>query len=227
MVNGKSLNVDYEMRQHLVIFTIYHLPLTIYILPLKKNMDPKEILSVSLILFSVIDIPGSIPVVISMKEQGKIIESAKATVVAGALMLVFLFTGEALLGLFGIDVQSFAIAGALIIFLIGLELILGVEIFKSKPDSSEKATIVPIAFPLIAGAGTMTTIISLKAEYEQTNILIGILINLLVVYIFLRSSNWIKKKMGKGGIAILEKVFGIILLAIAIKLFKSNIEFIR
>ena len=190
-------------------------------------MDPKEILSVSLILFSVIDIPGSIPVVISMKEQGKIIESAKATLVAGALMLVFLFTGEALLGLFGIDVQSFAIAGALIIFLIGLELILGVEIFKSKPDSSEKATIVPIAFPLIAGAGTMTTIISLKAEYEQANILIGILINLVVVYLFLRGSNWIKKKIGKGGIAILEKVFGIILLAIAIKLFKSNIEFIR
>ena len=149
-----------------------------------------------------------------MKEQGKIIESAKATLVAGTLMLVFLFSGEALLGLFGIDVQSFAIAGALIIFLIGLELILGVEIFKSKPESSETATIVPIAFPLIAGAGTMTTIISLKAEYAQMNILVGIVINLILVYIFLRSSNWIKKKMGKGGIAILEKVFGLSLIHI-------------
>jgi len=190
-------------------------------------MDPKEILSVSLILFSVIDIPGSIPVVISMKEQGKVIESGKATLVAGALMIVFLLSGEALLGLFGIDVQSFAIAGALIIFLIGLELILGVTIFKNKPDTSDKATIVPIAFPLIAGAGTMTTIISLKAEYDQLNIFVGILINLLLVYLFLRGSGWIRKKLGKGGIAVLEKVFGIILLAIAIKLFKSNIEFIK
>jgi multiple antibiotic resistance protein len=188
-------------------------------------MDFKEILSVFLILFSVIDIPGNVPIIISLKEKGKIIKSGQATLVAGGLMILFLFLGESILHFFGIDVQSFAIAGAIIIFLIGIEMILGVTLFKEPADSEENdsATIVPIAFPLIAGAGTMTTIISLKAEFEQINILIGIIINLILVFIFLKSSNWIQRKLGKGGEAVLRKVFGIILLAIAIKLFKSNI----
>lgn len=188
-------------------------------------MDFKEILSVFLILFSVIDIPGNVPVIISMKKKGKIIKPGRATLVAGTLMIVFLLVGESLLNLFGIDVQSFAIAGAIIIFLIAIEMVLGITLF-NEPDGEEdtgSSSIVPIAFPLIAGAGTMTTIISLKAEFQQVNILIGILINLVIVFLVLRSSDWIQKKLGVGGEAILRKVFGIILLAIAIKLFKSNI----
>lgn len=188
-------------------------------------MDFKEILSVFLILFSVIDIPGNVPIIISMKKKGKIIKPIRATLVAGSLMIIFLFIGESLLNLFGIDVQSFAIAGALIIFLIALEMVLGVTLFK-EPEGEEdtgSSSVVPVAFPLIAGAGTMTTIISLKAEFQQVNILVGIIINLIIVFIVLRSSSWIQKKLGVGGEAILRKAFGIILLAIAIKLFKSNI----
>lgn len=188
-------------------------------------MDPKEVFSVFLILFSVIDIPGNIPVIISLKEKGKVIKPLQATLVAGGLMIIFLLAGESLLHFFGIDVQSFAIAGAIIIFLIGIEMILGVTLFKEpdNADDTDSASIVPVAFPLIAGAGTMTTIISLKAEYQQLNIFAGILINLLLVFLVLRSSSWLQRKLGKGGEAILRKVFGIILLAIAIKLFKSNI----
>ena len=188
-------------------------------------MDPKEILSVFLILFSVIDIPGNVPIIISMKEKGKIIKPGRATLVAGGLMIAFLLIGESLLALFGIDVQSFAIAGAIILFIIAFEMILGVTLFKEEEglENDTSTSIVPIAFPLIAGAGTMTTIISLKAEFQQTNILIGIILNLIIVFIVLRSSSWIQRKLGKGGEAILRKVFGIILLAIAIKLFKSNI----
>ncbi|MFK7978831.1 MAG: MarC family protein [Saprospiraceae bacterium] len=188
-------------------------------------MDPKEILSIFLILFSVIDIPGNVPIIISMKEKGKIIKPGRATLVAGGLMIAFLLVGESLLGLFGIDVQSFAIAGAIVLFIIAMEMILGVTLFKEEEgiENDTSTSIVPVAFPLIAGAGTMTTIISLKAEFHQTNILIGIILNLIIVFIVLRSSSWIQRKLGKGGEAILRKVFGIILLAIAIKLFKSNI----
>lgn len=188
-------------------------------------MNPKEILSVFLILFSVIDIPGNVPIIIAMKEKGKIIKPARATLVAGGLMIAFLLAGESLLGLFGIDVQSFAIAGAIVLFIIAMEMILGITLFKEEEniENDTSSSIVPVAFPLIAGAGTMTTIISLKAEFQQTNILIGIILNLIIVFIVLRSSSWIQRKLGKGGEAILRKVFGIILLAIAIKLFKSNI----
>ncbi len=188
-------------------------------------MDFKEILSVFLILFSVIDIPGNVPIIISMKKKGKVIKPGRATIVAGTLMIVFLLIGESILNLFGIDVQSFAIAGAIIIFLIAIEMVLGITLFK-EPEGEEdtgSSSIVPVAFPLIAGAGTMTTIISLKAEFQQLNILIGIIINLIIVFLVLRSSDWIQKKLGVGGEAILRKAFGIILLAIAIKLFKSNI----
>lgn len=184
----------------------------------------KEILSVSLILFSVIDIIGSIPVIIDLKKKaGGHIQSGKATIVAGILMILFLFLGESILDLFHLDVASFAIAGAIVIFLIGLEMILGISIFKQDEELARTASVVPIAFPLIAGAGTMTTILTLKAEYHTFNILIGIILNLILVFVVLKLSSWIEQKIGRGGEAILRKVFGIILLAIAIKIFKGNL----
>ena len=185
-------------------------------------MSFKEIISVSLILFSVIDIIGNIPIVISLKERGKVIQPLKATVAAGLLMIAFLLGGESILRLFGVDVSSFAIAGSIILFIIGLEMILGIHLFKEEPTSSS-SSIVPLAFPLIAGAGTLTTILSLKTEYETPSILLGIILNLVFVFIVLRSSSWIQRKIGKAGEDVLRKIFGIILLAIAIKLFKSNL----
>lgn len=182
----------------------------------------KEILSVSLILFSVIDIIGSIPIVLDIKDKGIKIESGKATLVAGAIMVLFLFFGDNVLGLFGVDVNSFAVAGSLILFFLGIEMVLGITLFK-ETEGSNSGSIVPIAFPIIAGAGTMTTIISLRAEYESLNILLSILINVIIIYFILRSSNYIGRKLGKSGLAVLRKVFGIILLSIAIKLFKENI----
>lgn len=181
----------------------------------------KEIISVTLILFSVIDVIGSLPILIDLRKKIGKIESEKATLAAGALMVSFLYVGESILRLFGVDVSSFAVAGALIIFLLGLEMILGRTIFKDDGQTSS-ASIVPIAFPLIAGAGTMTTIISLKAEYATSNILVGIVANLLLVYVVLKSSEWLETRIGPGGLSILRKIFGIILLAIAIKLFKNN-----
>jgi len=182
----------------------------------------KDLISVTLILFSVIDIIGCIPIIIELKRQGYKIEAAKATLVCLIIMIAFLYLGESLLGLFGVDVQSFAVAGSLILFFLGLEMILGVRIFKEDASGSNSGTIVPLAFPIIAGAGTMTTIISLKAKYLAINILGGILINLIIVYLVLRSSSWIHQKIGEAGANVLKKVFGIILLAIAVKLFKEN-----
>lgn len=180
----------------------------------------KELISVSLILFSVIDIVGSLPILIDLKRRGVQIEAGKASVAAFALMTVFLYGGESLIRLFGIDVQSFAVAGAIVIFLIGIEMILGIRLFRD--SDANTGSIVPVAFPLIAGAGTMTTIISLKAKYQAVNIQIGILLNILFVYIVLRSTGWLEHKLGEGGAGVLRKVFGIILLAIAVKLFKDN-----
>ena len=185
--------------------------------------DFKAILSVSLILFSVIYIVGNIPIVISLKEQGKKIEAAKATFASGVLMLLFLFGGEKVLGLFGVDVKSFAVAGAIVMFIIGLEMILNREIFRNNDESSNATSIFPLAFPLIAGAGTLTTIISLEgAGYMKLDIGVGILLNLVVVFFVLKFSSSIQKRIGKQGAKILEKVFGIILLAIAIKIFTNN-----
>ena len=186
-------------------------------------LDFGEILSVTLILFSVINILGSVPVVIDLRKKVGHVESAKATIVAGVLMILFMFAGDNLLGLFGISVGDFAIAGSIIMFIIGMEMILGVNIFKNEPNTSNNSSVVPIAFPLIAGAGTLTTIISIKAEYSELNILMGILLNLGFVYLVLKSTNWLERKIGDGGIGVLQKVFGIILLSIAIKLFKDNI----
>ena len=186
----------------------------------------REILSVTLILFSVIDIVGSIPIVIDLRQKLGSIQSEKTTIVSGLIMIVFLFLGESILKLFGIDVESFAVAGAIILFFIGMEMVLGITIFKSHPNETRSsASIVPLAFPLIAGAGTMTTIISLRAEFEVLNILAGIVLNLIFVYVVLKSSALLEKKIGPAGFSILRKVFGIILLAIAIKLFKTNLHF--
>lgn len=182
-----------------------------------------QIVSVTLILFSVIDILGSIPIIIDLRKKVGHVQSEKATLVAGVLMILFLFVGDNLLSLFGIDVGSFAIAGSIIMFIIGMEMILGHNFFKNEPNEKAGSTVVPIAFPLIAGAGTLTTIISLKAEYDQWNILIGIIVNLIFVYIVLKSTNWLEKKIGEGGMGVLRKIFGIILLSISIKLFKDNI----
>jgi multiple antibiotic resistance protein len=182
----------------------------------------KEIFSVTLILFSVIDILGSIPIVINLRKKVGHIQSGKATIAAGILMILFLFFGESILKLFGIGVDDFAIAGALIIFAIGAEMILGIELFKPDPEASTtSASIVPIAFPLIAGAGTLTTILTLKAEYTQANIAVGMIINLGIVYAVLKSTNWLERKLGKTGLDVLRRIFGIILLSIAIKIFKG------
>lgn len=186
--------------------------------------DFREILSVTLILFSVIDILGSIPIIINLRKKVGHIQSEKATIAAGVLMVLFLLLGKSILNLFGIGVEDFAIAGALIIFALGAEMILGIEIFKPDPGASSTSTsIVPIAFPLIAGAGTLTTILTLKSEYSQLNIGVGIVLNLIIIYIVLKSTNWLERKLGQTGLDVLRRIFGIILLSIAIKIFKSNV----
>lgn len=185
-------------------------------------MNFKDILTISLTLFAVIDIIGSVPIIISLREKLGHIQTEKATFFAGMLMILFLYFGEQILSMVGIDVGSFALAGSIVIFILGLELVLGVNFFKPDPDA-DSGSIVPIAFPIIAGAGTLTTLMSLKAAYSTLNILVGVLVNLLVVFIVLKSTGYIARKLGKGGLAILRKFFGIILLSIAIKLFKGNI----
>lgn len=182
----------------------------------------KDLISVSLVLFSVIDIIGSLPVIIDMKKKGVKIESGKAALIAMLIMLLFLLIGRPLLSLFGVDVESFAVAGAIIIFLLGLEMVLGITLFRDDHLEEKSGTIVPIAFPLLAGAGTMTTIITLKAKYAPIDIALGIILNILIIFIVLRSSDWISRKLGESGSNVLRKVFGIILLAISIKIFKEN-----
>ncbi len=185
------------------------------------ELNFKDILSISLVMFSVIDIIGSLPIILSMKQKGIKIQARKASIVSFVIMVIFLFTGVKLLSLFGVDVGSFAVAGSIVIFLLGLEMILGIHLFRDEPESTS-SSIVPIAFPLIAGAGALTTILALKSQYNNINILIGIAINIALVYLVLRFSGWIEKKIGSNGIEVLRKVFGIILLAIAIRLFKEN-----
>jgi multiple antibiotic resistance protein len=181
----------------------------------------KHILSVTLTLFAVIDIIGSIPIIIQIRQREGRIKPELATFVAGCIMVTFLFLGQSILGLFGVDNQSFALAGAVIIFLIGLEMTLNIELFKSDLNDST-GSIVPLAFPLIVGAGTMTTLLSLRAAYSVPNILVGIGLNLVFVYVVLKTSPWIERQLGKAGENVLRRVFGVILLAIAIKLFKAN-----
>jgi len=188
-------------------------------------MNLRDILSITLVLFSVIDIIGSIPIIIDLKNKGFEIKSGKASFIAFCIMSIFLYLGENILSLFGVDIQSFAVAGAIILFFIGLEMILGITLFREDPES-KSGTLVPIAFPLIAGAGSMTTIISLRSKFDTIDIQIAIIINIILVFIVLRSSTWIKKKIGPGGAQVLRKLFGIILLAIAVKLFQENFHLI-
>lgn len=183
----------------------------------------KEILTVTFTLFAVIDMVGNIPVLASLRlKMGGEIRSTQATLASGALMILFLFIGKQFLDLLGLDVQSFAVAGSIVIFIIGLEMILGHEFFKSD-NNPKSGSVVPIAFPLIAGSGTLTTIMSLKANYNDANIFFGILINCVVIYIVLKSLKWIEKFLGPNGMTIIRKFFGVILLAIAVKIFGSNI----
>ncbi len=179
-----------------------------------------DIFTVFMVLFAVIDITGSIPIIVDLKKKTGTIEAGKNTITAYLIMLLFLFFGEPFLKLFGVDIRSFAIAGSFVLFFLGLEMILGIEFFKLEPGKS--SSLVPISFPLIAGAGTMTAIISLKAEYAYIIIFIALTLNMIVVYLVLRSTYFFEKILGLSGIQILKKLFGIILLAIAIRLFLSN-----
>jgi len=180
-----------------------------------------DLLTVTFTLFAVIDIVGSIPLLISLKQKLGGIRELRATLVSGGLMVVFLFVGEKLLNIFGVDVRSFAVAGSIVIFILGLEMVLGVEFFKAEGDP-KNSTVVPIAFPLIAGSGTLTTIISLRANYSELTILIGILLNLIVVFLVLMSLNYLARLLGTGGLLAVRKFFGVVLLAIAVKIFATN-----
>ncbi|MCX8020044.1 MAG: MarC family protein [Chitinophagaceae bacterium] len=184
-------------------------------------IEIKELITVTFTLFAVIDIVGSVPVLISLKEKIGQINAFRATSVSGLLMLLFLFLGKPFLSLLGLDVRSFAVGGSIVIFILGLEMVLGIEFFKSDKDV-RASTLVPIAFPLIAGSGTLTTIMSLKANYSQITILIAVFINLIIVFITLRSLDGIARLLGPGGLVALRKFFGVILLAIAVKIFASN-----
>ena len=184
----------------------------------------KQIATATMVLFAVIDIIGSIPVIISLREKNGHISSTRASLIATVVMVVFLFVGENILKLIGINVNEFAVAGAFILFFIALEMILGVTLFKQKKGLKQTATVFPIAFPMIAGPGSLTTLISLRAEYQTENIIVAILVNVVVVFIVLKTSGKLQKLLGINGIAIIEKIFGVILLAIAVKLFTSNIQ---
>jgi multiple antibiotic resistance protein len=182
-----------------------------------------ELLTVTFTLFAVIDVVGSIPLLLSIKSKsGGQIQSLKATLISGALMILFLFAGEPFLHVLGVETHSFAVAGSIVIFILGLEMVLGIEFFKSDKDA-KTSLMVPIAFPLIAGSGTLTTIISLKANYTDVTVLVAILINLVFVYLVLKSLNYIERLLGPAGLVAVRKFFGVILLAIAIKIFSSNV----
>jgi len=186
------------------------------------GFDWRDIFTVSMVLFAVIDIVGSVPIIVDLRNKLGHIQSEKASLVAMLIMVVFLFVGEEILKLIGIDASSFAVAGSFVLFFLALEMILGIRLYKE--DNPSTASIVPIAFPLIAGAGTMTTLLSLRAEYEKINIIIAIVINVIVVYAVLKSSAKIEKILGNNGLGVIRKVFGVILLAIAVKLFASNVK---
>lgn len=180
-----------------------------------------ELLTVTFTLFAVIDVIGSVPILISLKEKMGEFSELKATLISGALMILFLYLGKEFLRLLGVDIRSFAVGGSIVIFILGLEMVLGLEFFKSEKDI-KSATIVPIAFPLIAGSGTLTTIMSLKANYGETTLLVAILLNLIIVYLVLRSLKFIERLLGPAGLIAVRKFFGVILLAIAVKIFATN-----
>jgi len=187
-------------------------------------LDFKEIFTAAMILFAVIDMIGNIPIIMDLRAKVGHIHSERASIVAGIIMILFLFLGKSILNLIGIDVNSFAVAGSFILFFLALEMILGISIYKEEDTSPKTASVFPLAFPLIAGPGSLTTILSLRAEYETINIVIAIVMNIIFMYIVLKTSSKIEKLIGKNGINVLRKIFGVILLAIAVKLFASNIR---
>lgn len=188
------------------------------------GINVKEIFTAVMILFAVIDMIGNIPIIINLRAKVGHIHSERASIVAGIIMIAFLFLGKSILNIIGIDVNSFAVAGSFILFFLALEMILGVSLYKEEETSPKTASVFPLAFPLIAGPGSLTTILSLRAEYETINIIIAIIINIIFMYIVLKTSSKIEQLIGKNGINVLRKIFGVILLAIAVKLFASNIQ---
>ena len=190
------------------------------------NFNIKEIFTAFMVLFAVIDIVGNIPIIIDLRKKAGHIQSEKASVIAGVIMIIFLFIGESILKLVGTDVHSFAVAGAFILLFIALEMILGINLYKQEKDSSLNATVFPLAFPLIAGPGSLTTLLSLRSEFHTENIILAVIINVLLIFIVLKTSAKIERLIGQNGINITRKIFGVILLAIAVKLFTSNIKFL-
>ena len=184
----------------------------------------KEIFAAFMILFAVIDIIGNIPIIIDLRSKAGHIQSEKASIIAGMIMIFFLFIGENILSLIGIDVNSFAVAGSFVLFFIALEMILGISIYKEDENTNLTASIFPLAFPLIAGPGSLTTLLSIKAEYSTENIIFAIILNVILIFIVLKTSSKIEKILGPNGIQIVRKVFGVVLLAISVKLFTSNIQ---
>jgi len=188
------------------------------------NIDFKQIITAGMILFAVIDVVGNIPIIIDLRKKAGKIESEKATIIAGIILITFLFVGESILHLIGIDVNSFAVAGAFILFFLALEMILGITLYKDEEGVEITASVFPLAFPLIAGPGSLTSILSLRAEYDTINIIIAIIGNMVVMYLVLKFTTRIERLIGTNGINIIRKVFGVVLLAIAVKLFASNIQ---
>lgn len=184
----------------------------------------KEIFTAFMVLFAVIDIVGNIPIIIDLRKKVGHIQSEKASVIAGFIMILFLFVGQRLLNLIGIDVHSFAVAGSFILFFIALEMILGITLYKEDEEEALSATVFPLAFPLIAGPGSLTTLLSLRAEFNLENIIVAVFLNVIVIYIVLKTSAKIERMIGPNGIKIIRKVFGVVLLAIAVKLFAANIK---
>ena len=188
------------------------------------NFNLNEVFTAFMVLFAVIDIVGNIPIIIDLRKKVGHIQSEKASIIAGLIMILFLFVGQRLLSLIGIDVNSFAVAGSFILFFIALEMILGITLYKEEEDQALNATVFPLAFPLIAGPGSLTTLLSLRPEFQLMNIIIAVLLNVIVIYAVLKTSARIERLIGKNGIAIIRKIFGVILLAIAVKLFAANIK---
>ena len=188
------------------------------------TLNFKEIFTASMVLFAVIDIVGNIPIVISLRKKAGHIHSEKASIIAAVVMILFLFLGEEILNLIGINVNEFAVAGSFILFFIALEMILGITLFKDDGSSPDMASVFPLAFPMLAGPGTLTTLLSLRAEFALENVIISIILNVIVIYVVLKTSSKLQNMLGKNGIGIIQKVFGVILLAIAVKLFAANIQ---